>query len=147
MNKLVVVGIVALLTGSAAQLNAKSELPWGPAPASLPPGAKLKVVSGDPAKPGPFVILLRLPPGYEIHPHHQASTAQVKVVYGALSYGVGSKFDPTQFNVLGRGKSFVAPANTNQYLSTTQGATVRISSNGPLQITYANPRHDPRNQN
>ena len=46
--------------------------------------------------------------------------------------------------VLGRGKSIVAPAKMNHYASTTQGATLQISSRGPFQVIYVNPRNDPR---
>ena len=51
MRRLVLVGAVALLAGSAAQTGAKAPLNWGPGPPSLPAGAKLAVVSGNPAQP------------------------------------------------------------------------------------------------
>ena len=38
-------------------------LKWGPAPPIFPAGAKMAVVSGDPSKPGPFVVELALPDG------------------------------------------------------------------------------------
>ena len=37
------------------------ELKWGPAPPSLPPGAQVAVLHGDPGKTGPFVLRLMLP--------------------------------------------------------------------------------------
>jgi hypothetical protein len=45
------------------------EIKWGAAPPSLPKGAKLVVLFGDPGKAGPFVIRLKSPAGYKIPPH------------------------------------------------------------------------------
>lgn len=144
MRRLVLVGFVALLAGSAAQTSAKQGLTWGPAPPSLPKGAKLAVVSGDPGQAGPFVIRLKFPPGYSVPPHRHPSDEHVTVVHGALTLGMSSVMDGGRRMVLGRGKSIIAPANMNHYASTTQGATIQISSRGPFQVTYVNPADDPR---
>jgi hypothetical protein len=40
-----------------------SDLKWGPAPATLPKGAEITVLSGDPSKDGPFVLRLKMPSG------------------------------------------------------------------------------------
>ena len=141
----VLVGVVALLAaGSAVQTEAKQALSWGPAPPSLPKGAKLAIVSGDPSQSGPFVIQIKFPPGYVVPPHRHPTDEHVTVVYGALTLGMGAVPDEGRRTVLGRGDSVVAPANMNHYASTTQGATVQISARGPFQITYVNPADDPR---
>jgi quercetin dioxygenase-like cupin family protein len=144
MRRLVLVGVVALLAGSAVQTDARPALNWGPGPPSLPKGAKLAVVSGDPGRAGPFVIQLRLPPGYAVPPHRHPTDEAVTVLYGALTLGMGPVMNEGRRTVLGRGDSIVAPANMNHYASTTQGATIRISMSGPFQITYVNPADDPR---
>jgi quercetin dioxygenase-like cupin family protein len=144
MRRLVLVVAFALLAGSAAQIAAKSNLVWGPAPSSLPKGAKIAVVSGDPGRAGPFVIRLRFPPGYAVPPHRHPSDEHVTVVNGALTLGMSAVMDEGRRTVLGRGDSIVAPANMNHYASTTQGATVQISARGPLQVIYVNPGDDPR---
>ena len=145
MKRLVLVGLAALLVGSSVQTVARSALAWGPAPPSLPRGAKLAVVSGDPSKAGPFVIQLRFPPAYAVPPHSHPVDEHVTVLEGALSLGMGSVADRGRMKALGRGKSLVAPANMAHYASTTQGAIVQISAQGPFQITYVNPADDPRN--
>ena len=144
MKRLVLVGVVALLAGSAAQSGAKPALNWGPAPPSLPKGAKLAVVSGNPAQPGPFVIRLRFPPGYAVPPHSHPTAEHVTVVEGVLSLGMGSVADRGRMRVLRKGRSIVAPANMAHYASTTQGATLQISSRGPFQVRYVNREDDPR---
>ena len=144
MRRLVIVCVAAVLAGSAAQSVAKPRLNWGAAPNSLPKGAKIAIVSGDPAQAGPFVIQLKFPPGYAIPPHRHPSDEHVTVVHGVLSFGMGATEDRGRMKVLGKGRSTVAPANMIHYASTTQGAIVQISSRGPFQVTYVNPRHDPR---
>jgi hypothetical protein len=145
MKALVLVSIIALLAGPAVQTNAKGGLAWGPAPPSLPKGARLAVVSGDPSRPGPFVIQLRLPPAYVVPPHSHPADEHLTVLDGVLSVGMGSVMDEGRLKVLGRSKSAVTPANMSHYASTTQGATVQIRSQGPFQIRYVNPADDPRN--
>ena len=42
---------------------------WGPAPAVFPAGAKMAVISGDPAKAALFTVELSFPDDYRIPPH------------------------------------------------------------------------------
>jgi hypothetical protein len=48
---------------------APASIAWSDAPPSLPPGAKMAVLAGDPSKPGPFVIRAQVPAGYKVPPH------------------------------------------------------------------------------
>jgi hypothetical protein len=50
------------------------QMKWTDAPKSLPPGAKLAVLEGDPNQDGPFVMRLRLPDGYRIPAHTHPKT-------------------------------------------------------------------------
>src|SRR3954451_9051050 len=70
-----------------------ADLKWGSGPASLPPGAKLAVLEGDPAKEGPFVMRLKLPDGYRIPPHEHPKAERITVISGTFNVGMGDKFD------------------------------------------------------
>jgi hypothetical protein len=59
------------------QLYPAAEIVWRDRPPSLPAGAKLAILEGDPAKDGFFTMRLRLPDGYKIPPHWHP-----KVVHG-----------------------------------------------------------------
>src|SRR2546430_15252643 len=59
----------ATLHSQAAPAAKPTVLHWGPAPAVFPKGAKMAVVSGDPAKAAPFTVELAMPSGYKIAPH------------------------------------------------------------------------------
>ena len=80
MKRLVITfGIIALLGDARALIGQDSkehglvqpsDVKWGAAPASVPPGAQGAVLQGDPAKAGPFTLRLKLPDGYRIPPHY-----------------------------------------------------------------------------
>src|SRR5262245_29364901 len=47
-----------------------AQITWGPPPPTLPPGAQMAVLEGDPgASSGDFTIRAKLPAGYKIAPH------------------------------------------------------------------------------
>ena len=145
MTRALIIGFSALLVGSAApaQVN-PANLKWGPAPPSLPRGAKLAVLSGDPGKDGMFTIRLRFPAGYSVPPHSHPSDELVTVISGQLSLGMGRAMNRKRAATLLQGGYVVAPANMNHYAFTRSGATVQITAHGPFQVTYVNPRDDPR---
>src|SRR4051794_26167426 len=70
-----------------------AEIKWLDGPTSVPPGAKLAVLEGNPAKEGPFVIRLKLPDGYRIPPHTHPKPERLTVISGVFNIGMGEKFD------------------------------------------------------
>jgi hypothetical protein len=50
--------------GAHDMVHAKS-IEWGPPPPSMPPGPKVAVIHGDPAKDGYFVMRLKAPDGFK----------------------------------------------------------------------------------
>lgn len=54
--------------GDTAMIN-PAGMKWSDAPPTLPKGAKLAVLYGDPGKDGPFVIRIKAPAGYRVPPH------------------------------------------------------------------------------
>ena len=95
---------LAFLFSGAASLFAQTTHPdmtpgpsgvkWGPSPPSLPAGAQIAVLSGDPSKEGSsFVVRLKMPAGYEIAAHHHPTVENVTVLSGNLHAGMGDKLD------------------------------------------------------
>lgn len=66
---------------------------WSAAPNALPSGAQLAVLEGNPMKPGPYTMRLKMPDGYKIPPHHHARREHVTVVSGSFKVGMGDKFE------------------------------------------------------
>jgi ketosteroid isomerase-like protein len=61
---------------------APGELKWGDAPPSLPPGAKMAVVQGDPTQAQPFVVRAQVPAGYKVPPHWHPGDENITVLSG-----------------------------------------------------------------
>lgn len=147
MRKIVLVGLAALLCASAAQAQYTGNNPgranWGPGPAGMPKGVKMIVVSGDPAKAGPYKIRLRFPAGYKTGPHRHPTEERLKIVTGGLTFGMGPS-KSTGVKSLTKGSTATVPANTYHFASTSVGATVEFEGTGPFRIEYANRKDDPR---
>lgn len=142
---LVTAGAAALAaSGGAAQAKA---LKWmDTAGVGLPGGGKIAVVSGNPAKDGPFVVHIKMPAGYMVPPHHHPTDEVVRVITaGTLSYGMGDTVDKSNVGSLTKGYHITLGAGMNHYAFTADPITVQVSGNGPFEIVYVNPADDPRN--
>jgi quercetin dioxygenase-like cupin family protein len=141
------------LTGGAALYAADmpgpvqaNEVKWGPAPPVLPAGAKLAVLSGDPAGTGLVTIRLKMPAGYKIPAHWHPTDEHVTVISGSLALGMGDVLDEKQSKVLKPGGYAVAQANMHHFAWTKTGAVVQVHLMGPFKITYVNAADDPSNK-
>ena len=145
MQKLLLLGLSLLLAGSAgqAQVN-QDQMEWGPPPASLPEGALLAVLSGNPEQQGLFTIRLRMPPGYKIPPHRHSGPEFVTVIAGEMGYGTGRTYNERKAVMLTRGAFIPGAANSDHFAWTKDGATIQITGVGPFDVTYVRPRDDPR---
>ncbi|MFN2564124.1 MAG: cupin domain-containing protein [Gemmatimonadaceae bacterium] len=118
---------------------------WRPGPPSLPPGAHMTVIEGDPSKPGLFTMRLRLPDGYRVRPHYHAADEHVTVITGTFLMSVGETFDESRGTALPEGGFAVMPAGTRHYAWTRGETVIQIHAVGPWKLTYVNPGDDPRN--
>jgi quercetin dioxygenase-like cupin family protein len=121
-----------------------SDLKWGAGPPALPPGASLVVLSGDPAKAGPFAIRIRFPAGYKVPAHWHPTDEHVTVLEGSFSMGTGDKFDAAATHEMVAGGYVMMPAETRHFAWTRGGATVQVHGMGPFTLNYVNPADDPR---
>ena len=145
MHRLTTFAVSALLATTATGVQAKAMKWMDAAGVGLPAGAKLAVVSGDPAKAAPFVIRAKFPANYTVPPHSHPGDEVVRVTSaGALSYGMGDKLDKANVGSLTKGYHVTMGAGMNHYVFTTDPLEVQVSGTGPFAITYANPADDPR---
>src|SRR5262249_2245214 len=82
------------------ELNAPDTIKWKDGPPSLPKGAMIAVLEGDPAKEGSFVFRLKIPNGYRVPPHTHPKTERVTVISGTFNIGMGDKFDEKATKVM-----------------------------------------------
>ncbi len=121
-----------------------TDIKWGDAPPSLPKGAKLAVLFGDPGKEGPFVIRLMAPAGYKIPPHWHTQTENLTVISGTFYLGMGDKMDMAQAHALKAGGYHYLPAKAHHYAFSKAPTVVQINGQGPFDIVYINPQDDPQ---
>ena len=122
-----------------------ADLKWADAPPSLPSGAKMAVLEGDPGKKGLFTVRLQAPAGYKVPPHTHPTAERVTVISGALHLGMGDKFDETAGQELVAGSFAVMPAGMKHFAWSPDETVIQISAMGPFAIKYVNPADDPRN--
>lgn len=120
-------------------------LKWTPAPAGLPAGAQISVLSGNPGADSPFVIRAKLPSGYKVPPHTHPTAENVTVLSGAFHVGMGGKFDMKKGETLRVGGYFRAEKDMQHYAWTSAPTVIQIHGRGPFVINYVNPADDPRN--
>jgi quercetin dioxygenase-like cupin family protein len=119
---------------------------WGPAPPSLPPGAQAAVLMGSPAKEGPFVIRLKFPAGFVVPPHRHSKDEFVTVMAGKFAVGSGEKVDRESLNPLPPTSFVHLPAGMPHYAWAEVESVVQINGVGPFDVSYIDPKDDPRKQ-
>jgi hypothetical protein len=124
-------------------LHVPSEIEWRPSD-SLPAGAQIAVLEGDPSKDGYFAMRIKMPDGYRVPAHWHSAQERVTVLTGTLHLGSGDKFEASKTKPLAAGTySSMAPRMT--HFAWMQGETIlQLTSMGPWTITYVDPADDPR---
>src|SRR5688572_24427799 len=121
-----------------------ADIQWRPGPPSLPAGAQLAALEGDPTKEGIFTMRLSLPAGFTIAPHWHAAFEHVTVISGAFSVGMGEKFDKAQLkSIPAGGFAYMAPG-MRHFAWVENPTVVQVHGMGPWQLYYVNPADDPR---
>jgi quercetin dioxygenase-like cupin family protein len=127
------------------KIFAPADIKWVDAPPSLPSGAKMAVLEGDPTKPGPFTIRLQAPDGYKIPAHTHPTDERVTVISGTFHLGMADKFDEAAGHEMVAGSFALMPAGMKHFAWATGETVVQVHSTGPFVIKYVNPADDPRN--
>ena len=58
------------------------------------PGSQQSILTGDPSKPGLYVVLVKWLPGNMSHPHFHPNDRFITVLKGTWWVGTGTTFDP-----------------------------------------------------
>jgi hypothetical protein len=111
---------------------------------SLPPGAKVAVIEGDPGKAGFVTIRIKLPPNYRVAPHHHGTVERSTILSGTLHIGMGEKFDAQKTTPMAPGTVLLMPAKMPHFAWTRDEVIFQLNVEGPWTVTYVNPADDPR---
>lgn len=113
--------------------------------AAFPPGAEIARVVGDPARPGPYVVRVRVAGGVKLMPHIHPEDRIYTVISGVFYIGLGTAFDAGKLKAYGPGSVVTLPANTPHFHWAISGEYItQVSGEGPLGISYVEMRDDPR---
>ena len=128
------------------QIHTPDQIKWKDGPASLPPGAKMAVLEGDPTKEGPFTMRVMFPDGFSIPPHIHPAVEHVTVISGIFNFGMGDKFDKSATQAMPAGTFGHWPAGMKHFAWANGDTVVQFHGIGPWKIQYVNPADDPRQQ-
>jgi len=122
-----------------------NQIQWQAGPASLPPGAQIAVLDGDPSQAGMlYTIGLKMPDGYRVPPHWHPMDASVTVVQGSFIMGLGEKVEPAQAQELTTGAYMRVSKGVRHYEWAKGDTIIYVYGLGPLDTIYVNPADDPR---
>ena len=112
---------------------------------AFPAGARLAVLVGDPTKPGPYLIRVKIPAGVKMLPHKHSEDRLYTVISGVFYIGLGEKFDETKLTAHAPGSVLVLPGGQPHFHWAKSGDYItQVNAIGPLGLAYIEPANDPR---
>jgi quercetin dioxygenase-like cupin family protein len=111
----------------------------------FPPAARLAVLVGDPSKPGPYLIRVKLPADTKMQPHRHPEDRIYTVISGVFYIGLGDEFDESKLVAYAPGSVIVLPGNQPHFHWAKSGEYVtQVTAIGPLGLAYQHAADDPR---
>lgn len=108
-------------------------------------GIRTTVLYGDPTKPGPYTIALRVPPNMRIAAHSHRDNRTAIVVVGLWRFGYGRTAKGALVKMLPPGSFYSEPAGVDHFAMTgPEGASVYISGFGPTSTDYVEATDAPK---
>jgi hypothetical protein len=121
------------------------DIEWNPFP-PFPPSARLAVVVGQPAEPGPYVIRVKVPSGVKLMPHRHPEDRVYTVISRVFYIGRGEQFADEKLEAYPPGAVVVLPGGTAHFHWAKSGEYVtQVTGIGPLGLEYVDSQDDPRN--
>ena len=157
LHAVIVIGCLAFGAGFGARAQeippqlrlAPADIEF-PAPAGGQTGTsgvgalQVKVLSGDPKKPGLYTLVVKAGPNITIKPHAHPDNRVSVVVAGTFYFAYGDEFDESRLKALPAGSFYTEPPNGNHFAMTKgDGVTLYITGSGPTGTVYVNPADDP----
>jgi hypothetical protein len=125
-------------------LFSPDNIKWHEGPASLPKGAMIAVLEGDPSREGPLVFRVKVPDGYRVPPHTHSKTERVTVISGTFHIGMGEMFDAKATRAMPAGSYGYWPAGMTHFVWAEGETILQFHGMGPWTIRYVHADDDPR---
>ena len=123
------------------------DIKWQKAGRTMPYGMRVFMLYGAPAKPGPYVMRIRVPTAYRLPPHKFPDDHVVTVLKGTWWHGDGERYDPFKMDEYFPGTTYVVRAGAPHFDFARTEVVLEVMGNGPVEnpVEYLNPDEDPRN--
>jgi hypothetical protein len=125
--------------GLQPMITHPQDLPWK----MLPNGVQIYDIKGSMHAQGPFMTLVKAPPGYVKKPHYHPTDAYVVLISGEHHVGYGNVMNKNKAVTMTPGTVNVNPKGVVHYEWTDKGSLLVISSTGPWKTTYVNSMGQP----
>ncbi|MBR1216613.1 alpha/beta fold hydrolase [Bradyrhizobium sp. U87765 SZCCT0131] len=100
-------------------------------------GIRTVLLYGDPAKPGPYMLEIHVPPNTRIAPHTHRDDRFANVISGSWYFGYGAKANDAAVKPLTVGGLYTEPGGTPHFAFTrADPAVVRLTGIGPSDTVY-----------
>jgi hypothetical protein len=132
-------GILIAAAPPRFQIVPAEQVTWQALPGA--PGVEAALITGDPSKPGTYVMRVKFPPHVMDRPHSHSRDRYVTVLQGHWYAGTGSDFDPVKATILGPGSFMLHPASGVHWDGSGSDETVivQIVGEGPIQSMDVDP--------
>ena len=130
-------GITAIAIGQSVSHSSDhgffqtQDMKWMDGPTSLPKGAKVAMLEGDPTKEGPFTMRLQLPDAFKIQPHSHPAVEHVTVISGTFNLGMGEKFESVGGRALTAGSFAFMPPGMKHFAWTSGETVIQVHALDP----------------
>jgi quercetin dioxygenase-like cupin family protein len=123
-------------SGSSAKpmIYTPSTIKWMPGSGDIPSTVGVAVLDGNPGKPGPYTMRLKIPAGTKFPVHYHTGTERLTVISGTFMAGIGTTFDTAKMVALPAGSFGVLPAGLRHYGMAKVDTIVQLSGNGPFDM-------------
>ena len=123
---------------------AAGDVAFAPGPPTLPEGAEIAVLLGNPAEEGPYVFRIRFPAGYAVPPHTHPTDESITVTSGEFGIAMGEALDRGAASLLPAGSFVNTPMGQAHFAWVEEETVVQIHGMGPFGIEYIDEADDPR---
>jgi hypothetical protein len=116
-----------------------ADIKWSPNP-SMPKGAQIAVLLGNPGKPGLFTLRVKLPANYALPVHAHPDERTRTIISGTYYSAIGDKADASKLIAFPPGTVSYVPPTVWQFAETRgEDVVFQITGIGPTRIDYFNP--------
>ena len=117
---------------------------YQPSPLDLPEGTQISMMAGDPTKPGPFVLRVKVSAGTVIAPHTHSMPETRTILSGSIYHQHGKTIDKAAGEMLKAGGFVYLPQDMPHALwTTTEPVELQVNGSGPFGLKYVDPAEDP----